>query len=81
MREKLGVEKGKRWLLCGDVTITRLLLYVPFLYECDYGRANGQRLDNQILGVFEDIVRQLRQTTFGRREDRQKKKSRKCIVL
>ena len=59
----------------------RLLLYVPFLYECDYGRANGQRLDNQILGVFEDIVRQLRQTTFGRREDRQKKKSRKCIVL
>jgi hypothetical protein len=45
------------------------------------GGANGQRLDNQILGVFEDIVRQLRQTTFGRREERQKKKSRKCIVL
>lgn len=72
--------KGRRWLLCGDVIIMRLLLYVTNSLRVISG-TNGQRLDNQILGVFEDIVRQLRQTTFGRREERQKKKSRKCIVL
>jgi len=74
------VVKGRRWLLCGDVIIMRHLLYVPLLSR-EYTEADAQRLDSQILGVFEDIVRQLRQTTFGRREERQKKKSRKCIVL
>jgi hypothetical protein len=43
--------------------------------------ANEKRLDKEIIGVFEDIVRQLRQTSFGRREERLKKESRKCIVL
>jgi len=58
----------------------RHLRYVPISSE-SRTQPDSQRLDNDILGVFEDIVRQLRQTTFGRREEREKKKSRKCIVL
>jgi len=38
-------------------------------------------LDSAILGVFEDIIRQLRQTNLGRREEKLKKKGKKCIVL